>query len=291
MPDVTGAGTGAGGAGAGGTGAAGGTGGSDPPKPPNGGNGGQGGAGAGAGGGAGGDGPPKPPEPPKAPKGVFITLSPEQQRQAAEGKLFLTDDAFTGTVRSRIDGLNASIAERDSALAKAKAADEKRREEELREQGKWQEVATLAATKATAAETAVQSLAVNTAFLFAASAKGIHDIPGALAIARTMPEFGESVTVEGGIENPTVSGIESIVDALVEQKPYLVGSQSGGGTRTSVGSPSTPGGKPTIEKPKNLAEAGDRLQEILSGGNVEEALAALQAESGQSVAGQRDTTT
>jgi hypothetical protein len=102
--------------------------------------------------------------------------------------------------------------------------------------------------------------AIRARFLLAAQSKGIVDPDVAFIIARSLPPFG-AVQVD---DEGKVTGIDEVVETLVKEKPYLV-SQPQQQKPQSVGAASNPA-QQSPPPPKNLAEAGDRLEQALRTG-------------------------
>ena len=106
----------------------------------------------------------------------------------------------------------------------------------------------------------VEALFTNT-FLLAAQSKGIVDPDVAFLIARALPGF-TAVQVD---DEGKVTGIDEVVETLVKEKPYLVSQPQQQPKPQSVGAASNPA-QQSPPPPKNLAEAGDRLEQALRTG-------------------------
>ena len=100
---------------------------------------------------------------------------------------------------------------------------------------------------------------IRSRFLLSAQSKGSVDPDVAFVIAKGLPEFaGVKLDDEGN-----VAGIDAVIESLVTSKPYLVSQTQH--KPQSVGAASKPAPQ-SPPPPKNLAEAGDRLEQALRTG-------------------------
>jgi len=194
-------------------------------------------------------------------KGIQVKLSQEQiDRLVKDGTLELGDDTFTGAVRDRIAQLTARAKGAERRLAEIAAAQEEAERKALVEQERFRELYEKERQAREKEASGRKDDAVRARFLLAAQSKGIVDPDVAFIIARSLPPFG-AVQVD---DEGKVTGIDEVVETLVKEKPYLV-SQPQQQKPQSVGAASNPA-EQSPPPPKNLAEAGDRLEQALRTG-------------------------
>ena len=203
---------------------------------------------------------PAEPVPGKQAKGVHLKLTQEQiDRLLKDGSLELSDEHFTGAVRERIGQLTSRAKTAERRLAEIAAAQEEAERKALEEQERFKELYEKERQAREAERTARREDLIRSRFLLAAQVKGVVDPDVAFVIARSLPEFG-GVQVD---DEGTVTGVDAALEALVEQKPYLVSAQQS--KPHSVGAASNPAPQ-SPPSPKSLAEAGDRLEQALRTG-------------------------
>jgi hypothetical protein len=221
---------------------------------PGAGDGGPGDGGSGGGAGGGGGQAPDPAQTQQESSGFRLTLTEEQKAKLlADGSLDLSDEQYTGGVRSQMETLRQRAKAAEKKLTDIAAAQQETERKTLEEQKKFQ---TLYETERTARETdrvARKEDLVKSRFLLAATKAGVINPDDAFVIARTLPGFG-AVQVD---DEGKVSGLEDLLTALVKDKPYLVAQPQ---KPTTVGGPSNPGQSGSERPaPKTVAEAGDAL--------------------------------
>jgi len=195
-------------------------------------------------------------------KGIQVKLSQEQiDRLVKDGTLELSDETFTGAVRDRIAQLTARAKGAERRLAEIAAAQEETERKALEEQERFKELYEKERQAREKETSARKDDAVRTRFLLAAQSKGVVDPDVAFIIARSLPAFG-AVQVD---DEGKVTGIDEVVESLVKEKPYLVSQPQQQPKPQSVGAASNPAPQ-SPPSPKNLAEAGDRLEQALRTG-------------------------
>ena len=195
-------------------------------------------------------------------KGIQVKLTQEQiDRLVKDGTLELSDETFTGAVRDRIAQLTARAKGAERRLAEIAAVQEEAERKALEEQERYKELYEKERQAREKETSGRKDDAVRTRFLLAAQSKGVVDPDVAFIIAKSLPAFG-AVQVD---DEGKVTGIDEVVEALVNEKPYLVSQPQQQPKPQSVGAASNPAqqGPPP---PKNLAEAGDRLEQALRTG-------------------------
>ena len=194
-------------------------------------------------------------------KGIQVKLTQEQiDRLVKDGTLELSDDTFTGAVRDRIAQLTARAKGAERRLAEIAAAQEEADRKALEEQERFKELYEKERQAREKEASGRKDDAIRARFLLAAQSKGIVDPDVAFIIAKSLPGFG-AVQVD---DEGKVTGIDEVVETLVNEKPYLV-SQPQQQKPQSVGAASNPA-QQSPPPPKNLAEAGDRLEQALRTG-------------------------
>ena len=195
-------------------------------------------------------------------KGIQVKLSQEQiDRLVKDGTLELSDDTFTGAVRDRIAQLTARAKGAERRLAEIAAAQEEAERKALVEQERFKELYEKERQAREKEASGRKDDAIRARFLLAAQSKGIVDPDVAFIIARSLPPFG-AVQVD---DEGKVTGIDEVVETLVKEKPYLVSQPQPQPKPQSVGAASNPA-QQSPPPPKNLAEAGDRLEQALRTG-------------------------
>jgi len=195
-------------------------------------------------------------------KGIQVKLAQEQiDRLVKDGTLELSDDTFTGAVRDRIAQLTARAKGAERRLAEIAAAQEEAERKALEEQERYKELYEKERQAREKEATGRKDDAIRARFLLAAQSKGIVDPDVAFVIARSLPGFG-AVQVD---DEGKVTGIDEVVETLVKEKPYLVSQPQTQPKPQSVGAASNPA-QQSPPPPKNLAEAGDRLEQALRTG-------------------------
>ena len=195
-------------------------------------------------------------------KGIQVKLSQEQiDRLVKDGTLELGDDTFTGAVRDRIAQLTARAKGAERRLAEIAAAQEEAERKALVEQERFKELYEKERQAREKEASGRKDDAIRARFLLAAQSKGVVDPDVAFIIARSLPPFG-AVQVD---DEGKVTGIDEVVETLVKEKPYLVSQPQQQPKPQSVGAASNPAPQ-SPPSPKNLAEAGDRLEQALRTG-------------------------
>jgi len=195
-------------------------------------------------------------------KGIQVKLTQEQiDRLVKDGTLELSDDTFTGAVRDRIAQLTARAKGAERRLAEIAAAQEEAERKALEEQERFKELYEKERQAREKEASGRKDDAVRARFLLAAQSKGIVDPDVAFLIARALPGF-TAVQVD---DEGKVTGIDEVVETLVKEKPYLVSQPQQQPKPQSVGAASNPA-EQSPPPPKNLAEAGDRLEQALRTG-------------------------
>jgi len=195
-------------------------------------------------------------------KGIQVKLTQEQiDRLVKDGTLELTDDTFTGAVRDRIAQLTARAKGAERRLAEIAAAQEEAERKALEEQERFKELYEKERQAREKEASGRKDDAIRARFLLTAQSKGVVDPDVAFVIARSLPGFG-AVQVD---DEGKVTGIDEVVETLVKEKPYLVSQPQQQPKPQSVGAASNPA-QQSPPPPKNLAEAGDRLEQALRTG-------------------------
>jgi len=195
-------------------------------------------------------------------KGIQVKLTQEQiDRLVKDGTLELSDDTFTGAVRDRIAQLTARAKGAERRLAEIAAAQEETERKALEEQERFKELYEKERQAREKEASGRKDDAIRARFLLAAQSKGVVDPDVAFIIARSLPPFG-AVQVD---DEGKVTGIDEVVETLVKEKPYLVSQPQQQPKPQSVGAASNPAPQ-SPPSPKNLAEAGDRLEQALRTG-------------------------
>jgi len=195
-------------------------------------------------------------------KGIQVKLTQEQiDRLVKDGTLELSDETFTGAVRDRIAQLTARAKGAERRLAEIAAAQEEAERKALEEQERYKELYEKEHQAREKEATGRKDDAIRARFLLTAQSKGVVDPDVAFIIAKSLPAFG-AVQVD---DEGKVTGIDEVVETLVNEKPYLVSQPQQQPKPQSVGAASNPA-QQSPPPPKNLAEAGDRLEQALRTG-------------------------
>jgi hypothetical protein len=195
-------------------------------------------------------------------KGIQVKLTQEQiDRLLKDGTLELAEEHFTGAVRERMSTLTARAKAAERRLAEIAAAQEEAERKALEEQERYKELYEKERQAREKEASGRKDDAIRSRFLLAAQSKGIVDPDVAFLIAKALPGF-TAVQVD---DEGKVTGIDEVVEALVKEKPYLVSQPQTQPKPQSVGAASNPA-QQSPPPPKNLAEAGDRLEQALRTG-------------------------
>jgi hypothetical protein len=196
-------------------------------------------------------------------KGMQVKLTQQQiDGLLKDGTLELREEQFSGAVRERMGALTSRAKAAERQLQEIAKAQEEADRKALMEQEKYKELYEKE-HKAREKDAAVRKDdLVRSRFLLAAQSKGIIDPDVAFVIAKGLPSFKDLAADDEG----AVAGLDAVIETLVSAKPYLISQQPGGQPpKPPIGGPSNPGGTPPAA-PKNLAEAGDRLEQALRTG-------------------------
>jgi len=197
----------------------------------------------------------------KQPEGGYRLSLTEAQRARLleEGVLEVSEEQYTSGVRQQMEVLRRRASSAEKRLAEIAAEQEAAERKALEEQSRYKELYEKERQGREAEAAARREDLIRSRFLLAAQARGVVDPEVAFVIARGMPEFaGVGLDEEGA-----VTGLEPVLESLLAGKPYLV-SQPQAKPQT-VGAASNPAPQ-TPPSPKNLAEAGDRLEQALRTG-------------------------
>jgi hypothetical protein len=195
-------------------------------------------------------------------KGIQVKLTQEQvNRLVKDGTLELGEEQFTGAVRERMATLTARAKAAERRLAEIAAAQEEAERKALEEQERFKELYEKERQAREKEAAARKDDAIRARFLLAAQTKGVVDPDVAFVIARSLPSFGAVQVHDDG----KVTGMDEVVETLVNEKPYLVSQPQQQPKPQSVGAASNPA-QQSPPPPKNLAEAGDRLEQALRTG-------------------------
>ena len=193
--------------------------------------------------------------------GYKLSLTEVQRKRLLDdGVLELSEEQYTGGVRQQIETLKRRATAAERRLAEIAAAQEEAERKALEEQERYKELYEKERQAREKEASGRKDDAIRARFLLAAQSKGIVDPDVAFLIAKALPGF-TAVQVD---DEGKVSGIDEVVEALVKEKPYLV-SQPQQQKPQSVGAASNPA-QQSPPPPKNLAEAGDRLEQALRTG-------------------------
>jgi len=192
--------------------------------------------------------------------GYKLSLNEAQRKRLLDdGVLELSEEQYTGGVRQQIDVLKRRATTAERRLAEIAAEQEEAERKALEEQQRYKELYEKEHQAHEAESTARKDDAIRSRFLLTAQSKGVVDPDVAFVIAKSMPTFTSVSLGEDG----AVTGIDELVETLVKEKPYLVSQQQP--KPHSVGAASNPAPQ-SPPPPKNLAEAGDRLEQALRTG-------------------------
>ena len=194
--------------------------------------------------------------------GYKLSLSEAQRKRLVDdGVLELSEEQYTGGVRQQIEAFKRRATAAERRLAEIAAAQEETERKALEEQERFKELYEKERQAREKEASGRKDDAIRARFLLAAQSKGIVDPDVAFIIARSLPPFG-AVQVD---DEGKVTGIDEVVETLVKEKPYLVSQLQTQPKPQSVGAASNPA-QQSPPPPKNLAEAGDRLEQALRTG-------------------------
>ena len=192
--------------------------------------------------------------------GYKLSLTEAQRKRLLEdGTLEISEEQYTGGVRQQIETFKRRATTAERRLADIAAAQEEAERKALEEQQRFKELYEKERQARETESVARKEDAIRSRFLLAAQSKGIVDPDVAFVIAKSLPAF-VAVKFDG---EGKVTGIDEVVETLVKEKPYLVSQQQP--KPQSVGAASNPA-QQSPPSPKNLAEAGDRLEQALRTG-------------------------
>ena len=195
-------------------------------------------------------------------KGVALKLTPEQvSRLVKDGTLELSDELFSGAVKERMGQLTARAKAAERRLSEIAAAQEEAERKALEEQERFKDLYEKERAAREKEAAGRKEDAIRSRFLVAAAKAGIVDPDVAFVVAKSLPGFGSVAMADEG----RVTGVDELVEALVKEKPYLASTQDG--KKQSVGAASNPS-QQEPPPPKTLAEAGDRLEQMLRTGTL-----------------------
>jgi hypothetical protein len=180
-------------------------------------------------------------------------LTDEQKAAIAAGRpLVLSDDQYTSGVRSQMESERRGRRVAEKSLADIAVQKEAADRAALEEQKRYQELYEKEKAAGEKVNAERRSELIRSDFLVQAIQAGVADPKVAYLVAQTMPEFS-GVTIG---EDGAIVGVEKVLKALVEAKPYLVTT-----TRPpSVGAATNPGRTDTsAPAPKTVQEAGEAL--------------------------------
>jgi hypothetical protein len=202
----------------------------------------------------------------------------EAARKAAEGdKDGEGDGDKDGEKDKKPSGLDKRIAklletnkELQARIDQQAAAQKEAEQKSLAEQGKFKELYEQQIKESEAQQARLNDEIARNRFLVLATKKGVVDPEGAFILAKAAATYGSTVSVG---KDGAVSGIDTVLESLLEEKPYLIGKAAEGDDKKPekkpVGSSSNPGaGGGKGEKPKTLAEAGNELERRLASGQM-----------------------
>jgi len=193
--------------------------------------------------------------------GYKVQLTDEQRRVLLDsGSLVLTDEQYSGGVRQEMEDLRRRARSAEKRLAEIAAQREEDEKKALVEQERYKELYEKEQQAHGATREGRKTDLIRSAFNLAAVRAGIVDPDLAFIAAKASPLFAK---IEANDEG-SVSGIDDVVKAIVEQKPFLVSQEQ---QRQSVGTASNPNVS-EAPPPKTLAEAGDRLESTLKTGQL-----------------------
>ena len=193
--------------------------------------------------------------------GYKLSLTEAQRKRLLEdGTLEISEEQYTGGVRQQIETFKRRATTAERRLADIAAAQEEAERKALEEQQRFKELYEKERQARETESVARKDDTIRSRFLLTAQSKGIVDPDVAFVIAKSMPTFASVGLGDDG----KVTSIDEVVEALVKEKPYLV-SQQQQPKPQSVGAASNPA-QQSPPSPKNLAEAGDRLEQALRTG-------------------------
>jgi len=194
--------------------------------------------------------------------GYKLSLSEAQRKRLVDdGVLELSEEQYTGGVRQQIEAFKRRATAAERRLAEIAAAQEETERKALEEQERFKELYEKERQAREKEASGRKDDAIRARFLLAAQSKGIVDPDVAFIVAKSLPPFG-AVQVD---DEGKVTGIDEVVETLVKEKPYLVSQPQQQPKPQSVGAASNPA-QQSPPPPKNLAEAGDRLEQALRTG-------------------------
>ncbi len=185
----------------------------------------------------------------------------QRKRLLDDGVLEISEEQYTGGVRQQIETFKRRATTAERRLADIAAAQEEAERKALEEQERYKELYEKERQARETESAARKDDAVRSRFLLTAQSKGIVDPDVAFVIAKSLPAFA---SVQFDSEGK-VTGIDEVVETLVKEKPYLVSQPQQQPKPQSVGAASNPA-QQSPPPPKNLAEAGDRLEQALRTG-------------------------
>lgn len=193
--------------------------------------------------------------------GYKLSLNEAQRKRLLEDSVLeISEEQYTGGVRQQIETFKRRATAAERRLAEIAAAQEEAERKALEEQERYKELYEKERQARETESVARKDDTIRSRFLLTAQSKGIVDPDVAFVIAKSMPTFASVGLGDDG----KVTGIDEVVEALVKEKPYLI-SQQQQPKPQSVGAASNPAQQST-PSPKNLAEAGDRLEQALRTG-------------------------
>lgn len=192
--------------------------------------------------------------------GYRVSLTEEQcKRVLDEGVLEISEEQYTSGVRQQMESLRRRATSAEKRLSEIAAAQEEAERKALEEQERYKELYEKERQGRESEAAARREDLIRSRFLLSAQSKGIVDPDVAFVIAKGLPEFaGVKLDDEGN-----VAGIDAVIESLVTSKPYLVSQTQH--KPQSVGAASNPA-QQSPPPPRNLAEAGDRLEQALRTG-------------------------
>jgi len=192
--------------------------------------------------------------------GYRVSLTDAQRKHLLDdGVLEVSEDQYTSGVRQQMESLRRRATSAEKRLSEIAAAQEEAERKALEEQERYKELYEKERQGRETEATARREDLIRSRFLLSAQSRGIVDPDVAFVIAKGMPEFaGVKLDDEGN-----VAGIDAVIESLVTSKPYLVSQTQH--KPQSVGAASNPAPQ-SPPPPKNLAEAGDRLEQALRTG-------------------------
>ena len=202
-----------------------------------------------------------PPAPEPQPAGVMVQLTAEQLAAVQRGEaLVLGDDQFKGSVKDR---LNSYAAANRDLQAKLKAHEDAKAEEtrkQLEAQGEYKTLLETERGQTASLQSQLNEERIRNRFAAAASKANVVDVDAAFLLAKSSPSFAEIKLDADG----SVAGLDTVIETLVKDRPYLVSTQP---RSQPVGSPSSPGSTtpPPPAAPANAREAEAQFRAGMKG--------------------------